>query len=111
MTAQEPDILEYEGKQFDIIANPLEQYFAPDRSRPNFVPESTSNWRGYFAEWEIQADRLYLTGLSGNICVKPTEPGGRTSSWCQGGHLGECDIHATSLESILGVNPERIFSD
>lgn len=111
VTAQEPDILQYEGKRFGIIAIPLEQYFGTDTLRPNFVPESTSNRRGYVAEWEIRADWLYLTGLSGRICVKPAEVGGQTSPWCQGGHLGACDIRSASLESIFGVHRELIFAD
>lgn len=111
MTAQEPDILEYECRKLDIFANPLEQYFAGDTPRPNFVPDSTSNWRGYVAEWAISADRLYLTGLSGHICVKPAEEGGQTSSWCQGGHLGACHIRAASLESVFGNRRWPIFAE
>lgn len=67
-SAQAPDILIYKGDTIPIYANPLEQLYAKSSSRPNFFRStqectSTSCWRGYYAEWEIINNEIYLTGI------------------------------------------------
>lgn len=58
-TAQFPDILIYEGKQYDLLTNPLEPFFEehPDL-RPTWT--STALWRGYVATFEIKDNQLVV---------------------------------------------------
>ncbi len=67
-TAQIPDILIYKGDTLSLFANPLEQLYGNDSTRPNYfgkneVCMTTACWRGYQAEWELINDELYLTGI------------------------------------------------
>jgi hypothetical protein len=65
MTAQEPDVLIYEGDQKWIFSTPLESYFDKSHPRPEFQMTKTSNWRGYVATWELVNDQLFLNKLEG----------------------------------------------
>lgn len=73
-TPQVPDKLIYEGRVYDLFANPLESYYAGNHRRPSFYQNqdpksiSTALWRGYVATWEIQAGALYLTEIDSWIC-------------------------------------------
>ncbi len=111
MTAQVPDTLSLEGRNFSLCTNPLEEYFDEDRPRPNFIPLTTADWRGYMARWEIHESRFFLAELRGNLCVKPTEEGGRISSWCQGGHKGECDIKRVGLSDLFATPSGPVFAE
>lgn len=67
-TAQNPDRLIYKGDTLSIFANPLEALYRSDSLRPKFWGDqsgciTTSCWRGYVAEWKIENDQLYLTGI------------------------------------------------
>lgn len=67
-TSQLPDLLIYKGDTIPIYANPLEQLYEKSSSHPNFFGSkhectSTSCWRGYYAEWEIINNAIYLTGI------------------------------------------------
>lgn len=64
-TEQEPDILRWKGKSYDLYTNPLERYLAshPDVWRDRAML-STANWRGYVATWTIEDDRLKLTDVN-----------------------------------------------
>ena len=70
-TAQQPDVIHYEGKKYMLFTNPLESYFKEDE-RPKFRISqggiSTGNWRGYVATWRVEDDTLYLVGLDSWIC-------------------------------------------
>ena len=111
MTAQVPDELVYEGKQHCLFSNPLEDYFQKNPPRPNFIPESTAERRGYSAIWEIRGGALYLSSLSGTLCVKPAERGGRVSSWCRGGHHGQCEIRMATLVDIFDCPTGEVLAD
>lgn len=71
-TGQQPDILIYKGKTYDLFANPLGSFYEnekdkpPFRVRPNVM--STGNWRGYVATWKIENGFLYLVKLDAWIC-------------------------------------------
>ena len=71
-TGQQPDILIYKGKSYDLFANPLEDCFKGPRSRPSFQVKpnviSTGNWRGYVATWTIEDGFLYLLKIDAWIC-------------------------------------------
>ena len=60
-TAQVPDRILIEGREYALNTNPLESQL---RDRHGFLPEnvsrSTANWRGYVAHWAIDGDRLLL---------------------------------------------------
>lgn len=67
-TAQIPDILIYKGDTLSLFANPLEQLYGNDSTRPNYFGEkeacvTTACWRAYRAEWEIIDNQLYLIGI------------------------------------------------
>jgi hypothetical protein len=112
MTAQFPDRLTFEGRACSLLSNPLEAYFERHPPRPLFVAESTANWRGYIASWEITDGRLFLTDLKGSICTREPEKGGERSSWCGVGHHGECVVLEVTLSGILEPDLNgRVFAD
>ncbi len=61
-TAQVPDNLTIDGKQYPLNTNPLDAYLAKlgDKA-PKFEATSTALWRGYVATWELSEGKLYLT--------------------------------------------------
>jgi hypothetical protein len=71
-TGQQPDILIYKGKTYDLFANPLESFYKNEKDKPLFQVRpgvmSTGNWRGYVATWKIENDFLYLVKLDAWIC-------------------------------------------
>lgn len=72
-TAQEPDLLIYNGKTYSLFSNPLESFYEKDESkRPKFRVKpnvsSSANWRGYVATWRIIDNKLYLTEINSWFC-------------------------------------------
>ncbi len=65
MTAQSGENLHYEGKDYSMCSEPLNQYFTLSAVMPNFESPSTSLWRGYVGSWSIIENRLYLVNLTG----------------------------------------------
>jgi hypothetical protein len=70
MTAQAGDLIEYIGKAYILLSNPLEQYFEAGHQRPKCLAEEieyrdTSNWRGYVAEWTINNDIFFIINIEG----------------------------------------------
>lgn len=63
MTAQAPDRIRLAGREMELYAEPLEQYFELTGTNPGFTSPSTALWRGYIATWEVREDRLYLVKL------------------------------------------------
>ena len=62
ITAQYPDKIIYNGKEFNLNSNPLEPYFDKNpENRPSMV--STALWRGYVGYFEIIENELYLTDM------------------------------------------------
>lgn len=65
-TSQSPDYLLIDGGVYPLYSNPLEQLYKKAK-RPEFHAyldgESSGNWRGYVAFWEIRDQRLYLIGI------------------------------------------------
>lgn len=63
-TAQYPDKLIYNGKEYSLNSNPLESYFEknPDK-RPKGGVMSTALWRGYVATFEIRDSLLYVKDI------------------------------------------------
>ena len=81
-TSQDPDVLIYDGKTYDLYSNPLESFYGKDW-KPAFwvAPNSVSsgNWRGYVATWEIINDKLYLTKIDSWFCNRRI----KTKSGCR----------------------------
>lgn len=97
-TAQYPDKLIYNGKEYALHTNPLEDYFDkhPDK-RPRAGIVSTALWRGYVATFEFTDSQL---------CVKDILIEVRDSS--------SKELYKTSWKSVLKeVFPgdERIKTD
>lgn len=67
MTAQEPEILIYNGRQLDMISNPD---INPGNANEWRMPFHTANYRGYVGTWEIKDNKLYLVNVSGGTDVK-----------------------------------------
>lgn len=71
-TAQQPDVLVVDGKLYPLYANPLEEFFKTEKSRPRFqiAPNtmSSGNWRGYVATWTIEDKTLFLIKIDSWIC-------------------------------------------
>lgn len=63
-TAQSPDKIIYNGKEYSLYSNPLEEFFDknPDK-RPKGGIMSTGLWRGYIATYEIKDGKLYLKDI------------------------------------------------
>jgi len=79
-TAQQPDVLILDGKQYAIYTNPLEPYLT---KYPDLLPKSnvisTSLWRRYVAQWEIKNGSLVLTDVASLQSInKPGERGSST---------------------------------
>jgi hypothetical protein len=66
MTIQVRDALSVDDQVYRLATSPLETFFGRDPARrPVFEAPDSSVWRGYVAEWSLDAGRLYLVGLAG----------------------------------------------
>ena len=62
VTAQYPDKIVYNGKEYNLNSNPLEPYFDKNpENRPEMI--STALWRGYVGYFEIIDNQLFLTDM------------------------------------------------
>lgn len=63
-TAQIPDSIRIDGKDYALNTNPLSQNpKLVDWNPPTDATRSTANWRGYVASWEIRDGGLLLTDV------------------------------------------------
>ena len=62
MTAQETEILIFNGEQLDMTSNPD----LNDNAEPSH-PFHTANYRGYVGVWEIVDNKLYLNKVNGGF--------------------------------------------
>lgn len=76
MTAQEPDILIFDGKKLPLISIPSHN----DNIEAGFSLR-TSNYRSYIASWEIQNGLLYLQGA---VDGRMKFPGPIFADWVSG---------------------------
>lgn len=64
-TAQIPDTIRIDGKDYALNTNPLSQNpKMAEWKPPADASRSTANWRGYLAAWEIRDDQLLLTDVT-----------------------------------------------
>lgn len=70
-TAQYPDKIIYEGKEYDLHTNPLEPYFEthPDK-KPDDGVVSSALWRGYVATFLITNQTMQLKDIEIQIHVE-----------------------------------------
>lgn len=74
-TPQQLDEVEYGRKSFRILQTPMKSFWAdPDDDNetqkprmPDFQVDSTANWQGYQAIWEIRRSKLWLKSIKGRI--------------------------------------------
>lgn len=77
MTAQVSDVLQWNGKQYQLYSEPFRSYQKQnwhDRERFLFVPRSSACWRGYRAKWKIEDGKLYLLSISGWVAQSVGRP-------------------------------------
>ena len=63
MTAQASDILYFDGNEYMLYSEPLEEYFGQNPPRPEIEATCTACWRGYIATWHIKRYKLYMISL------------------------------------------------
>jgi len=63
MTAQASDILYFDGNEYMLYSEPLEEYFGQNPPRPEIEATCTACWRGYIATWRIKRDKLYMVSI------------------------------------------------
>jgi hypothetical protein len=75
-TAQAPDRIIYNGQEYSLHTNPMEEYFAkyPEK-KPTSEVRSSGLWRGYIATFEVADNSLFLKDI-GVLVSKKTESGG-----------------------------------
>ncbi len=67
MTAQASDSITYNNKTTGMRTEPLRDYI-PQLNLPHlFVATSSFCWRGYFAKWAVDNNKLFLIGFNGQI--------------------------------------------
>lgn len=69
-TPQIPDILIYEGKEYPIQNELLDDYFKrfPERNPKSEDESCSALWRGYQATFEVVDGKIYLKDVATNIC-------------------------------------------
>lgn len=73
-TAQAPDKLIYEGKEYSIQTNPVEIYFEQHpEARAISEVMSTGLWRGYIATMEIKDKRLLVKDIQIEVVKKDSK--------------------------------------
>ncbi len=70
-TDQEMEIVVIDGSEFQFLDWHLNSFW---EKAPEFDVQSTSNWAGYTAKWEIKDGKLWLTAFSAKLKGKVVEP-------------------------------------
>jgi hypothetical protein len=81
-TAQYPDKIFYNGKEYLLHTNPLEKYFNqfPEK-RPKNGLVSTALWRGYVATFEIKDGGLFLKDIEILVRKKNSDEKSFETEW------------------------------
>lgn len=66
-TRQISDPLVWKGETVYPESAPSIWEAFPEKEKPKFDMDSTANWKGYRAEWEIKDDLLLLVSVKGEI--------------------------------------------
>lgn len=79
-TAQYPDKIYFNGKEYSLYSNPLESYFEKNpEKRPKTLIISSALWRGYVATFEVLNNQLFLKDIE--IQVKDTTKKSFDTKW------------------------------
>ena len=80
-TAQFPDKINYNGKEYNLNSSPLEVYFEKNpNKRPKSEVRSSALWRGYVATFEIIDNQLFLKDIEIQY-RDTTSKGSNNSNW------------------------------
>lgn len=93
MTAQASEKLMYQGETLALCSQPLALFLGVAAIPWRFEAPSTALWRGYVGTWCIEADRLYLVGLSG---------------WTKGHRQGS--LNHVGLGDVFPGYPDGVFA-
>ena len=64
-TAQYPDKIFYNNKEYSLLTNPLEKYFEKNEDkRPKGGVISSALWRGYIATFEVNENQLFVKDIN-----------------------------------------------
>ena len=73
-TEQSIDTITYLGEEFSLYNTPLDSFFSEN---PNLLPQSntfsTSNWNGYYADYEIKFNQLFVKEIYIETYLSETE--------------------------------------
>lgn len=63
--------LEWHGKAYALLSEPLEQRYPDRQARPRFMPAPlrAADDRGYVGSWRLEDDRLYLVDIDTWLCA------------------------------------------
>lgn len=65
MTTQITDTILINNQIYETWHSALEDYWSKNNNRPSFASFTTAMQRGYFAEWELMNNKLYLINFYG----------------------------------------------
>ncbi len=72
-TDQEMDAIRIGHNTSYLIEVPMNFFWTAINPKPEFDPESTSNWKGYTTSWEVKDNKLFLTSFSANLNRMPID--------------------------------------
>ena len=70
-TDQAMDGVAIDGEEYYFIETPMSPYWSETQPVPQFDPDSTANWKGYTATWEIRDGKLWLATFTAQFKGKP----------------------------------------
>jgi hypothetical protein len=73
MTAQQRELLIYNGNEYHLASEPFNQYIYKNKIDLRLEVPITSLWRGYYGHWEITDNKLYLTKIEGQGVIRNQE--------------------------------------
>lgn len=95
-----PERIEWHGKSYDLLGQPLEQRYPGGQGRPHFRVEAAKGTvvnRGYIGRWRLEDDRLYLVDID---------------AWFCGDGTGVAPCRRATLPLLFGAAPgEPVFAD
>jgi hypothetical protein len=103
-TDQALDRVAIDGEEYYFIETPMSPYWIATQPAPQFDPDSTANWKGYTATWEIRDGKLWLATFTAQFKGKPFDaekmlatPLPTEATWLCG------PLHAVNNVQVSGV--------
>jgi hypothetical protein len=115
MKSQLKEVLIYNGKDYAMACDPLNQYFSQMKSPLRFLAKSEVIQRGYLGKWAILNNELYLTEFKGvlenkdKITLSYIFPGQQTvfAEWFN----GEILLNHGKILSLKSNNINTIYEN